>query len=164
MAIILQIANILKWASKTSIILKSNILSVHSTKVCSRCRGIALVILNLDRRWRWVINITPLSLYSQESTRYQLTAGCVGTRVRLDDFEKKENLCPLQEFETRIPQSVPVSILTKDTTVNWLPNISNYMTEKIRHLCGRKDTNTQPPTANFPRDEVKAERVDSVLF
>jgi len=35
------------------------------------------------------------------------TGGCVSTRVRPDDFEKKENLCHLQEFEARITQPVP---------------------------------------------------------
>jgi hypothetical protein len=62
------------------------------------------------------------------------------------------------------PAHALVSILPKDTTVNLLPNISNYMTEKIRQLHWRDDTNAQPPTTNFPRDEVNVERVDSVLF
>lgn len=74
-------------------------------------------------------------------------------------LRRKKISVPCRNSKPRISQSV----LTKDTTVNLLPNISNYTTEKIRHLCGRNDTNTQPPTTIFPRDEVKVERVDSVL-
>ena len=89
----------------------------------------------------------------------------MGTRARLDDFEKKEKSLFLAGIRTPDhPARALVSIMTKDKPLNLLPNISNYMREEIRHLHGRDDINPQPATTNFPGDEVNAERVHSVLF
>jgi hypothetical protein len=54
-------------------------------------RGIALLILNLGARRRWVVSTTPWLLYAQERSGTHCTGGWVGTRAILDVREKS---CP----------------------------------------------------------------------
>jgi len=44
---------------------KSNIVPVHTTKAYRGSRYIALCILTLGTRWRWLVNFTPQPLYPQ---------------------------------------------------------------------------------------------------
>jgi hypothetical protein len=82
----------------------SNIVSVHAMEVCTGSRGIAVLILNLGTRWRWVVNVTPRPLYPWErSARYTLKRRLGGLyRVGL----KNLNLGPVRSLVT-VPTELP---------------------------------------------------------
>jgi hypothetical protein len=56
-------------------------------------RGIALRILNLGTRWKWVVSCTPLPIYPGERTPgTNLLVGWVGPRACQDAVEKKNTI------------------------------------------------------------------------
>jgi hypothetical protein len=67
--------------------------------------GIAPRILNLDTRWRWVVNFTPRALYPQgkDPGTTNWIRGWVGPRAVLDTVAKRKIPSPRQEWNPRTP-------------------------------------------------------------
>jgi len=64
---------------------ESEVVRVHLMQ--SKCsRWMVTLILNLDTRWKWVVQFTPRPLYSEDRTRW--IEGWLGTIAGLDGFEK----------------------------------------------------------------------------
>jgi len=53
------------------------VVAVHAMKAERESKGTAVLILNLDTRWRWVVNLTPDPLYSRERcpVSFEMQAG-----------------------------------------------------------------------------------------
>jgi hypothetical protein len=68
-----------------------------------RVTGIALLILDLGARKRWVVSNTPRLFYPNETPGTHCTGGRVGSRVVLDVCEKS---CPHPGFDPQTVQSV----------------------------------------------------------
>jgi hypothetical protein len=77
-------------------------------KTCGGSRGTAPLILNLEPRWRWVVNITPRPLYPGKEPRYPLNRGLCGPQNRSVRFGEGQVLLPLPRFE---PPDRPVHSL-----------------------------------------------------
>ena len=65
-------------------------------KACREVGGIAALILDIDSKWRWMVNITPRPLYTRE---IKLIASW--DPEPLWTFRRTENLMPLSRFESR---------------------------------------------------------------
>jgi hypothetical protein len=64
----------------------------HAMKTYWGSRGIALRIMNLDTRWRWVVSFTPRPLYSRGKSPWNPLDSRLGgpqNRCERDDEEKK---------------------------------------------------------------------------
>jgi len=78
------------------------VLPDHAMKAYRGSRGIALLILNIFTRWRWVVDFTLRSLYPLEGTLYQLNRGLSGLQSRLGCSGWEINLLPVPELERLI--------------------------------------------------------------
>ena len=81
---------------------------------------IAPLILKLETRWRWLVNFTPLPLYSREEPRYPLNRKLGRHQSLSGRFWKRENLLHVPGFEPRniqpagsrfIDYTIPASII-----------------------------------------------------
>jgi hypothetical protein len=75
-----------------------------------RSRGIALLIINLGVRWRWVVKITLRPLYRRKERRYPFTEGWVGLRADLDVLREEINLLFLPGLKPGTVQPVAWSL------------------------------------------------------
>jgi len=129
-------------------------------EVCRRCGGIHPLIFNCDRRWRWVVNITPLSLYSEERTRYQLNGRLCGHQSPSGRFWEEIKSLSLAGIRTPDhPARALVSILSP--VCQFATQYFQVRDRENKTTCSWQGRhNAQPATTNIPRDEVNAERVD----
>ena len=73
---------------------KGKVVTVNAMMAQSRGREANSLILNLSTRWKWVVNITPRPLYSQERTpdqNEQEAGWAPGDRP--DVLEKRKDYC-----------------------------------------------------------------------
>jgi len=86
--------------------IKGNGVATHIRKAHRRSGGAAPLILNLDARWRWVVNFTPRSLYPRERTLVPTDEKVVGPQSWSGRFGEEKCLLPLSGIPMRIVQPV----------------------------------------------------------
>lgn len=79
-------------------------------------RGIAPIILNLDSRGWWMVNLTPRPFYLGKGTRYPLNRG-LGESEPAWVFCMKNDRLPLSEFEPWIVQPISYATPTPSPTL-----------------------------------------------
>jgi hypothetical protein len=86
--------------------------------------GIALLILNLSTRWKWMVSLTPgCFLPWEEAPDRHLRKGCVGPTVSLGILEKEKISRPCQDAN---PAHSTVTMLTElSSSYNYWPDIFN---------------------------------------
>jgi hypothetical protein len=82
---------------------------VHHTVKTWRSGSIALRLLNLGTRWRWVSGFTPRLLNFRGEVRGTHRVGCVSPRVGVDTVGKRKLLLPVSGNESK----KLITVLTK---------------------------------------------------
>jgi hypothetical protein len=103
-----------QWCFFSEIKLRTSICIIFSQRKTCPCTpyegkmvygGTAPLIANLCTRWRWVVSLTPWSLYHhRKRNRYQLNRRLVWTPIRSEGFGEKNISLGLSAVRTAYPQ------------------------------------------------------------
>jgi hypothetical protein len=107
---------------------KGKVSTVNATKVDSRWRRTAPLILNLRTIWRWVVNFTSRTLYPGTHWMW----GWLGPTAGLKVFQNRKISCPCRDTNPGSPSPYP----SPDTDYV----VSDYKTEEFPSKCPEPDS------------------------
>ena len=90
---------------------------VHVMKTYGGNRGIALLILNLGPRWRWVVSFTPRPVYPLGKLPYELNMGSVGSQSWFGHFGEEHTLLVLGIERSQAGTSGNLSCIWQDVVI-----------------------------------------------